>query len=990
MCIVFGVFEFFLMLLLLCSVALNAVREDSRIKLISLGESVSFAENDIIGVGDQIVSSAFLPPELFSSHSSTSSAATLLAKMPSFHPSTTSASAIVRPTTSSVLYPNAAKHGDHIATTAITSGTQGADDSHSAGVGAATVHLSRKSLCTKTGLSFQEKELILASAKHDNKVKTPRSNYYEDNASNYSKRNDTDASACMYDLHDRVPMGEFSVATRAIDMWSLGATLYSLCAGETLFLASSVNDAIDNLQLTMLADWTDGLKTQRLSRVKDCFARNLLSQLLYKDPHRRPKSIDTVLKHPFLTQIPPSRFEGMAAEFDVCLVYRSIQRNPSPRKHVVIADDEDEDNHSDYTHDTSNNSSNSGNNNPQNHYESHDPILSDRLELGEHIHACWLARLLRARGLRVAICDTSIHDNTEDGRQKYFSNCAKLIKSKCVVVLLSRFSFNIHENTLEQLCTVHKNKDDGDEIRSNDGSEDQATNSARNVFDPFLMYLRLILELPAFGIMENGIVCVRVGDRSDTNTYLASKEVNDVNGASSGRHASSKNHVAEDTAQVDMSRAVPNMSSVVNTLNNNNSNNNLMSINKNLVGAATTHGIQKNELNDGIFLDYEIRDSDGVRIHNSHNSLLDRFAHQEQGLEQDQLLFANVDDVTYGHYFQSYRGEQVGRFGGCHPAYLSSDSSNPTIDSTVCLPAVDAKVIEVLDREGFGTPQDNSLSISETVKRIAASNPFDIVGDAMTAWTDAANFIAATVLNPPTVLPVPVRLISKYSSQEDAQPPMTEEELSAEAAEMEIAYINNNNNMTDVSPVATARSGPHSRSQSRSPSLSRAHSPSAVSRPFTANGVRPLSPLSPELMHSLGFVDSETMNQGVDDGRQSPTQMVINQKRAAGGGLATANTFNKGLRIVNASASRPATSHLGRSHRDNNEQEQHFTAVAFSDNNAAMASTIALLEEKISVRDAENQLLMEELNRVRELMKIRTLELNLLRAQSNMKPCDTL
>jgi hypothetical protein len=146
------------MLLLLCSVALNAVREDSRIKLISLGESVSFAENDIIAVGDQIVSSAFLPPELFSSHSSTSSAATLLAKMPSFHPSTTSASATVRPTTSSVLYPNAAKHGDHIATTAANSaGTQGGDDSNTAGVGAATAHLSRKSLCTNTGLSFQDK-----------------------------------------------------------------------------------------------------------------------------------------------------------------------------------------------------------------------------------------------------------------------------------------------------------------------------------------------------------------------------------------------------------------------------------------------------------------------------------------------------------------------------------------------------------------------------------------------------------------------------------------------------------------------------------------------------------------------------------------------------------------------------------------------------------------------------------------------------------------
>jgi serine/threonine protein kinase len=822
-------------------------------KLISLGECVSYVDSDLIAVGGQIVSSAFLPPELFSSHSSTSSAATLLAHLPGSsvedYPK--------RPATSQppqFLYPNQAKYGE-ISNAGIRGEldpTGEADQIVTAPINKSYSRGHKKSLCTKTGLSFDERDALVANFKKSQSSPRPQTSdgvqltHPSDNKS-------VVPSLSVYDLHDRKPLGEYSLATTAIDMWSLGATLYALCAGETLFL-SSVDDAIDSLQLTMLADWTDGLKEQRIARVHDCFARTLLNQLLHKDPSRRP-SIQTVLKHPFLTQRPPSRYEGMPADYDVCIIYRSKQRNPV--KKVVLLEDDGE------SLVTESNSDDDSGVDQQATVLPAELSYVEKLEICEHIHVQWLTRLLQERGLRVTECD---------------SNCNNLLRSRCAVVVLSRFAINIKGNDLNELID-----------ESNDNDE-------------LLLKWRVALELPAFGILENGIICLRVGDRSD---------------------------VCEDVVQsqsfedVDMSRAVANRASV-NIFHNPDSNSLFPRL----------PGVQKNQLDMNIrcLFNYEPPD----RCNAGTSASYAKF--------QESLL--PVEDVHFGHYFKSYRGDTVGRFGGCHPASLP----------TLSLSQVDAKLLKLIDEEGFGSPMEPRMGIAELVKLVSTSQPFDLAGDATVAWMDAANFIAVSILSPRTVLPVQVRINGYSTFNTELNSPCTGRSAATSPVNLLKVTHDMDGGMT--------------------------------SRPFTASGVRPLSPLSPELLHTLGVVDTEIVVPSVDDagGNSAPEVLILSGQMEV-----QAKRASKGLRVIASVPSRPGTSHglRGDTAREA-EQDLHFTAVAFSDNNAAMASTIALLEEKIIVREMEANSLAEELNRTKELMKIRMMELNALRAQSNMKGYDTL
>jgi serine/threonine protein kinase len=70
-------------------------------------------------------------------------------------------------------------------------------------------------------------------------------------------------------------------------MWCLGAILYYLCTGETLFLNND-SDNTDNNGLLQLFEWTDATKNDKLSKISDELARNLVARLLSKDPTKRP------------------------------------------------------------------------------------------------------------------------------------------------------------------------------------------------------------------------------------------------------------------------------------------------------------------------------------------------------------------------------------------------------------------------------------------------------------------------------------------------------------------------------------------------------------------------------------------------------------------------------------------------------------------------------------------------------------------------------
>ena len=83
-------------------------------------------------------------------------------------------------------------------------------------------------------------------------------------------------------------------------MWALGVILYRLCAREAIWFENDEdNIKNDSGHLLKLALWTDGLKMQRLQIIEDTATRALVSNLLEKDPWRRPCCIQDVLSMPF-------------------------------------------------------------------------------------------------------------------------------------------------------------------------------------------------------------------------------------------------------------------------------------------------------------------------------------------------------------------------------------------------------------------------------------------------------------------------------------------------------------------------------------------------------------------------------------------------------------------------------------------------------------------------------------------------------------------
>jgi len=78
---------------------------------------------------------------------------------------------------------------------------------------------------------------------------------------------------------------------------------------------------VSDTDIRALAAWTDAYKAERLSHIADKYARNLVSQLLSKDPAKRP-TVQQVLHHPFLSGKTASRLSGESAQYDVFISYR--------------------------------------------------------------------------------------------------------------------------------------------------------------------------------------------------------------------------------------------------------------------------------------------------------------------------------------------------------------------------------------------------------------------------------------------------------------------------------------------------------------------------------------------------------------------------------------------------------------------------------------------------------------------------------------------
>jgi Protein kinase domain/TIR domain len=113
-------------------------------------------------------------------------------------------------------------------------------------------------------------------------------------------------------------------ANPAQDIWALGVVFYHIACNVPLFLCDGDGN-IGETDLRQLAEWSDHMKNEKLSRIKNPLARNLISIMLSKDPSKRP-SIDKVLNHSFLAVKKANSViatdSNPTAEYDIFLSYR--------------------------------------------------------------------------------------------------------------------------------------------------------------------------------------------------------------------------------------------------------------------------------------------------------------------------------------------------------------------------------------------------------------------------------------------------------------------------------------------------------------------------------------------------------------------------------------------------------------------------------------------------------------------------------------------
>lgn len=107
----------------------------------------------------------------------------------------------------------------------------------------------------------------------------------------------------------------------SFDIWSLGCVFYTLCTDCRALFQGGQDDNLQPNEMLELASWSDQLKASKLNLVQDRLARNLLSQMLMKDPTKRP-SVRRLLEHPFFTGKKAVRMRGDEAQFDVFISYR--------------------------------------------------------------------------------------------------------------------------------------------------------------------------------------------------------------------------------------------------------------------------------------------------------------------------------------------------------------------------------------------------------------------------------------------------------------------------------------------------------------------------------------------------------------------------------------------------------------------------------------------------------------------------------------------
>lgn len=123
----------------------------------------------------------------------------------------------------------------------------------------------------------------------------------------------------VFDLSKKAEY-DFIRADPSQDAWALGMIAYYLITGRHFFHVNAY-DNIDGDDFKQLYDFDDSMKDAALAKITDPLGRNLVDQLLQKDPKKRAR-MDFVTLHPYLTNKMAPRLIGDPAEFDVFISYR--------------------------------------------------------------------------------------------------------------------------------------------------------------------------------------------------------------------------------------------------------------------------------------------------------------------------------------------------------------------------------------------------------------------------------------------------------------------------------------------------------------------------------------------------------------------------------------------------------------------------------------------------------------------------------------------
>lgn len=125
--------------------------------------------------------------------------------------------------------------------------------------------------------------------------------------------------------HGQFPAGFNRIkADFSFDLWSLGVVLFMLCTTNPALVQSNRSDNISEEEdMEKIKNWNlNTLKQQKLGKVGNKYAKNLLSILLSSEPSSRLNT-KAILNHPFITgNRATTRLRGDVPKFDVFLSYR--------------------------------------------------------------------------------------------------------------------------------------------------------------------------------------------------------------------------------------------------------------------------------------------------------------------------------------------------------------------------------------------------------------------------------------------------------------------------------------------------------------------------------------------------------------------------------------------------------------------------------------------------------------------------------------------